>query len=377
MLKNVKFLEVYNQLIIFAKTFIVEGIHKQEGNANILYQLNVNKVMKSLLKLTFAFFFFVLLSCGGSETDKPKASKSPTKSAPYEMCVVAEKAWFNSEEGNVLRGVLACDIPGLPQSEQSFKLMNVAPNAFSGVFRSFANIVMVDYGKQYDKPKMSLIRDAYAHPQYVVKITAPSSSELVEFAQKRKDELQDIFVGAELHREHRFLTKQHSGEVNTQAQKQFGVRFFAPTDINSIKEGYNFFWASSVQRDNMLNVCMYSYPFDSIAGGLEVAFSKEWFIFKRNEIMKKNIQGDHDGQYMTTQPIGLVSEVKLIDNHPVNVIRGLWEMENDAMGGPFVSYVRADSAHNRMLVAEGFIFAPEKKKREMMRELEAGLKYIE
>ena len=56
------------------------------------------------------------------------------------------------------------------------------------------------------------------------------------------------------------------------------------------------------------------------------------------------------------------------------VLRGLWEMEGDMMGGPFVSFARLDEVNNRVVVAEGFVYAPETdKKKNMMRRLEASL----
>ena len=51
-------------------------------------------------------------------------------------------------------------------------------------------------------------------------------------------------------------------------------------------------------------------------------------------------------------------------------------MKNDAMGGPFVCYVYPDEAHERLLVAEGFVFAPEEKKRPIVRQLEAALQTV-
>ena len=48
-------------------------------------------------------------------------------------------------------------------------------------------------------------------------------------------------------------------------------------------------------------------------------------------------------------------------------------MRNDAMGGPFVCYVYPDEKNNRLLVAEGFVFSPEEKKRALVRGLEAAL----
>ena len=54
-------------------------------------------------------------------------------------------------------------------------------------------------------------------------------------------------------------------------------------------------------------------------------------------------------------------------------MRGLWKMVGDLMGGPFVSIARVDEANGRIVVAEGFVYAPETKKRNFIRKLEAAL----
>ena len=43
------------------------------------------------------------------------------------------------------------------------------------------------------------------------------------------------------------------------------------------------------------------------------------------------------------------------------------------MGGPFVSHARVDRPNGRVVVVEAFIYAPETKKRDMMRQMEAAL----
>lgn len=53
--------------------------------------------------------------------------------------------------------------------------------------------------------------------------------------------------------------------------------------------------------------------------------------------------------------------------------RGLWEMKNDAMGGPFVSQMRVDRANARVVVVEGFVYNPGKLKRDQIRRLNAAL----
>jgi len=46
------------------------------------------------------------------------------------------------------------------------------------------------------------------------------------------------------------------------------------------------------------------------------------------------------------------------------------------MGGPFVSYSQVDTINNRVIVAEGFVYLPNKKKRELIRMLEASLQTL-
>jgi len=54
-------------------------------------------------------------------------------------------------------------------------------------------------------------------------------------------------------------------------------------------------------------------------------------------------------------------------------IRGLWKMVGDMMGGPFVSHARLDEKNQRVVVVEGFVYAPEKNKRNLIRQVEASL----
>ena len=68
---------------------------------------------------------------------------------------------------------------------------------------------------------------------------------------------------------------------------------------------------------------------------------------------------------------------KTFEGRTVIEARGLWEMENDMMGGPFVSYSQVDSVNNRVIVAEGFVYAPEKRKRLFIRQLEAAVQTLQ
>ena len=57
--------------------------------------------------------------------------------------------------------------------------------------------------------------------------------------------------------------------------------------------------------------------------------------------------------------------------------RGLWEMEGDMMEVRFASHARVDQSNGRVIVVEAFIYSPDKLKRNLMRQMEASILYIE
>lgn len=61
-------------------------------------------------------------------------------------------------------------------------------------------------------------------------------------------------------------------------------------------------------------------------------------------------------------------------------MRGMWKVEHDFMGGPFLSYTFADSGTGQLVTVEGFYYEPNQKKRNQMLQLQAmlySLRYVE
>ena len=76
---------------------------------------------------------------------------------------------------------------------------------------------------------------------------------------------------------------------------------------------------------------------------------------------------------MKTDTLCTITKPIVVHNRFAMEMRGLWYMENDCMGGPFISHSRADTETNRVVVVEGFVYAPEKMKRGLIRRLEGSL----
>ncbi len=326
--------------------------------------------MKNIL---FVIAILIVVACdnGGKTNNRRTYSNKTTSSAPYELLVVANKEWLKTPPGMTLTDVVTSEIPGLPQVEPSFRMTAINPASFNNTFKVYANIITAEVNKKYTTPELKIVRDIYARPQIIMTIYAPDNASFVKLINDNKENILAVFTDAELAREREYLKRVHSGKVLAQAKKQFGCTIYAPKDISAIKTGKDFFWASSDGRDNKLNVCIYSYPYTSTE-----TFTLEYFLQKRDSFMMENIRGAHENQYMSTDHRAVMSRNMEFDGRFVQEVRGLWQMENDMMGGPFVSYAQVDTVNNRVIVTEGFVYAPEKNKREFIREMEAAVQTL-
>lgn len=319
-----------------------------------------------------AIFILLLCSCDGSTKSGGGRSRRNTDSAPYELLLVADKDWLSTADGTVFKQSINPEIIGLPAPETNFKLISINPSAFSKTFQGFANIVVADYGSKYEQPQMHIATDVYARGQNVVYLTAPDSRSLALLATERASQVVDLFVASELEREREVLTRQNSSVLTNQLKRQFGYTMLAPASIDKVKEGKDFVWASSDAEDNRLNVCVYTLPLSS-----DSLPTPSRFIELRDSVMRINIEGGSEGQYMQTNWRTVFARITTFQGQPMVEARGLWEMHGDMMGGPFVSYTRIDTLRHLTVTAEGFVYAPEKNKRAYIRELEAALQTLQ
>lgn len=318
-------------------------------------------------RLAFYFSLVVLVGIITSCSQGKKSHLIPLSSGrPYEVLVVADDLFWSNPD-SALFHVLDTDVPGLPQSERSFRISRIRPSFFDRSMSIFRNIILLDIQDIYTQTKFKFVRNAYAAPQMILTIQSPNLEDFSQYVSTHGQVIIDFFTHAEMNRRINLLKKEHNGHVSAKVNSMFGCDIWMPNELISFKEGKDFFWASSGRND--LNFIMYSFPFRD-----PHTFTKEYFIHKRDSVLKINLPGSREGMYMETADSLFVDVANIsVRGDYAFEARGLWEMKNDAMGGPFVSHVRIDRTHARVIVVEGFVFKPEKKKRDLMRKLEAAL----
>lgn len=315
--------------------------------------------------LSMALVVLVLASC----KKEGKGLFTPTSSGrPYELLAVINNGMWERPAGRALFDVLDTNVPGLPQAERSFRISNIDPQHFDRVMKIFRNIIVVDIQDIYTQPKLKYSRDVYASPQMIMTIQAPNEEEFADYVTKNSQVIIDFFVKAEMNRQVALLKKKHNDVVSTKVGSMFDCDVWVPVELSNYKQGENFLWASTNRATADMNFVIYSYPYTD-----ENTFTKDYFIHKRDSVMKINIPGEREGMYMATDTMFVDVENISVKGEYAMEARGLWQMEGDMMGGPFVSHARVDRAHGRVVVVEGFIYSPDKLKRNLMRQMEASL----
>jgi len=79
---------------------------------------------------------------------------------------------------------------------------------------------------------------------------------------------------------------------------------------------------------------------------------------------------------MNDEDLPVLTYDRTISGHYTKEYRGIWEMENDFMGGPFQSYAIVNEATGKLLSIDAFIYAPGKTKRDMMQQIDTIVKRI-
>ena len=323
----------------------------------------------------FSMMLMVLLAisaCNRSNSRPRRGGVSiltPTSSgSAYELLVVVDDDLWERPAGRALFNVLDSDVPGLPQPERSFRIMHTAPRNYDATMKLVRNIIVVDIKNTYTQGKFRYSKDVYAYPQAILNIQAPDEQTFEEFVTQNKQRIIDVFNHAEMNRQIDVLRYEHSDYISTLVKSMFDCDVWVSGELRSTKQGEDFFWAGTNTATNDRNYVIYSYPYTDTR-----TFTKEFFVNKRDSVMKENIPGAKENSYMATDSLMTNVTAYNLNGEYVFEARGLWRMKGDFMGGPFVSQARVDQANQRVIVEEIFVYAPDRTKRNLVKGMEASL----
>lgn len=314
---------------------------------------------------------FVLSACDGAKKSSPVSLLMKRATGwPYEVLVVMERDVWKGESGRLLHDELTASIPGLPQNEPTMRITYAEPQHFDGLLRYVRNIIQVQVDSSlYTKVFTRKEKDRWASGQEVLSVYAPSSRLLAEYFREEGASLVAYLGEKELERRAAALEGAHSSLVSRLVEERFHARLFAPEEMCSYKDTTDFFWVTDHGRNGRMDFVVYSFPYTDAR-----TFTLDYLVAKRDSVLGANIPGAYPNSYMTTEK-RFAPSFTAVEKQGAYcaVVRGLWEMEGDMMGGPFVSHASLDEKRQRVIVAEAFVYAPHTTKANLMRRAEASL----
>ena len=293
----------------------------------------------------FCLTFLLLTSCDltGKNRKKPASTGQP-----YEIVL-------EGDTDSIVTRILTEDVPALPQPEPLCKLIQVKKGKTKGSYLLVRTRIIVNITDKDFAVKLS--HDENAAPQNIIRINAHSVQQLRERLNGEK--LRQIVDEAELKHLAEIISNNPSKqnkEMQEEVKKTFGLDMKIPVSMNASKKAKDFIWISNNASTGMQNLLVMKVKSEERrmknSNAFHVNVNDKAQI---DSILRTNMPGETDSMYMTI---------------PVLLERGLWEMKGDAMGGPYVMH----RSHNLYVI--GFVYAPEMKKKILIKQLEAAISTI-
>lgn len=315
----------------------------------------------------FTFYLvglLTLVSCNSSIVEKRATG------LPYEILVVMTKEIGDSEVGQLVKEQLNSPVAGLPQPESAMRVTFVPTQTFNGLLRYVRNILIVDIDPaKYTMVSLNGYKDEWAKGQELIKLNAPSVQELVTYLTLHDSDIVNHFCKIEKDRRVAILKERFSQLAMDKVQEKFGLCLHVPEDMTYYKDTTDFLWVSNNANTGRVDLIVYSFPYTD-----ENTFTKDYLVAKRDSVLKENLPGSFPDSYMATETrVELTYEAIMLNEKYCGVLRGLWKMVGDKMGGPFVSHAFLDTKKQRVIVTEGLVYAPETTKRNYIRRIESAL----
>jgi hypothetical protein len=328
--------------------------------------------LKSLVR---NFSFILLLSVFSACSQDASHLLPRHGGAPGELvCILSDELWEGAV-GDTLFNYFADYQPLLPQAEPYFNLVQFEPQQLNNITRQHRNLLFVTVAPSAGKARVEAQKDKWASEQLVVNIYAPNIQSFDSLMAENAPSIVQKFNEFERKRlQSNFNFKKHPF-ISDSLFKRQKINITVPSDCDIATDKKNFMWikrqrernVSGTMHDILEGVFVYNYPYTN-----DSAFTNSSILSVRDSVLKKYVPGPADGSYMTTEYL-LNPESEAIDFNGRFAIltRGLWRVEGSIMGGPFLNITIYDDKNQRVVTAEGFVFAPKFDKREYLREIEA------
>lgn len=284
------------------------------------------------------------------------------------ISVIIDDQLWNGEIGDSIRNKFASPVTGLPQEEPLFTINQYPLKLLEGFMTNNRNIILV----KKESKKFKVVSDEYAKPQNVFHISGATVPEILEVLEKNTPAIIRKMHDTEIEEAQKYIDT--SLLDDRKIRKKFAASLHIPSTYEYALQRNKFIWLKKEMISGNMSILIYSVQVKCLEKNNNAIRN---IMDMRDSIGALYIKGTVPGSRMTTEEAyaPYLSHIK-IDGRKTYETKGTWELKGDFMSGPFINYAIKDKANKRILVIEGFCYAPSKEKRDLMHELEAICKSV-
>lgn len=319
--------------------------------------------MKKLLLL-----FLVTLAFSCTQKEEKISDKQSVGNTNSLSVFIDDKLWIG-EIGDTIRKKFAAPVDGLPLEEPLFTINQYPLHAFEGALAKNRNIL---YIKKEAKSVFEITENQYAVPQNLIRISGNSTAMIIDHLEKNATEIIALMQQTEIEVSQKAIQK--SLMSDKKLKEKFNISLQVPKTFRTVLEKDKFVWLKKEIQSGNSSILIYQIPQHSIKKDEEAIST---IVRIRDSIGGLYIHGTTENSQMVTEdsysPYLLNT---MLDGMKTYQTKGNWELRNDMMSGPFINYSIVDKKNKRILVIEGFCYAPSTPQRDLMHELESIIKSI-
>ncbi len=317
------------------------------------------------LFLLVSFFSLLFFSCKKQEDNVLRKATGKTNT----ISVIIDDQLWNGEIGESIRNKFASPVIGLPQEEPLFTINQYPVKLMEGFMTDTRTIIVI---KKENKTRFEIKKNQYASPQNVFHISGKTNGDILEIIAKNSPQIIQIIKETEIAESQRINSESLMNLIII--RNKFQISLQVPIGYSYALQKSKFLWLKKEIISGNTSLLIYEVPINSIKNKANLITN---IIKTRDSIGNLYIRGTELDTPMITEEGYSPYLFKLkLNGKETYETKGTWELKNDFMSGPFVNYAVVDTAHNRILILEGFCYSPSKEERDLMHELEAIIKSL-
>lgn len=288
-----------------------------------------------------------------------------------EMILAIDTNYWSKSAVKAIYDVIQQPQPAINQIEPMFDVIQCSNADYKASFMRHRNIVQFDYNPDYAGNTFEIARNPITTPQILVKIRGNQQDSCLALFLAHKDEIVKAMYDNDIARLQNAHRKLNNPLIEKKIKEKFGLSMTIPDGYFIGREEEDFLWLCFRTPKNDRFVMLYKSP--------RYELTKENIVAERDRITKAYIQGAVAGAYPLVADIEgypMAQNIQIRYHNGVE-LRGLWETVRDKMGGPFYSFTQVSPDSTSCITVDGFVYAPQEKKRDYLREVEAVVKSIQ